>query len=197
MRVYGPLRRRRPIELRLPAPVRVRPLRAIVSSPQAPIRNPQSAIRNGDGRLFLQLPPGPLSRRFLRWARGDTALVRPARRDTQFARGASIMSVTSSLSFFRGEDVTVDFQMTPPADVTGWSISFTLKDTLGGITQNGFPLSATIVDGPRGRFRVAIAAALTAGLAVGRYVWDARRTDSGNKTTLADGYLDLRQEVTP
>ncbi len=107
------------------------------------------------------------------------------------------MSVTSSLSFFRGEDVTVDFQMTPPADVTGWTISFTLKDTLGGTTQTGFPLTAAIVDGPGGRFRVAIASGLTAGLAVGRYVWDARRIDAGNKTTLADGYLDLRQEVTP
>jgi hypothetical protein len=142
-------------------------------------------------------PPGPLTRRFLRWARADIALRRAARSDTRFARGASIMSVTSSLSFFRGEDVTVDFQMTPPADITGWTISYTLKDTLGGTTQNGFPLTATIVDGPGGRFRVAIASGLTAGLAVGRYVWDARRIDAGNKTTLADGYLDLRQEVTP
>jgi hypothetical protein len=162
-----------------------------------PLRRRMGLAQWFDGRLFLQLPPGTLTRRFQRWARADTALNRPARRDTAFIRGASIMSVTSSLSFFRGEDVTVDFQMTPPADITGWTISFTLKDTLGGTTQSGFPLSATIVNGPTGRFRVAIASALTTGLAVGRYVWDTRRTDSGNKTTLADGYLDLRQEVTP
>jgi hypothetical protein len=36
----------------------------------------------------------------------------------------------------------------------------------------------------------------TAGQAVGRYVWDVRRVDAGKKRTLADGYLDLKQEVT-
>jgi hypothetical protein len=52
------------------------------------------------------------------------------------------------------------------------------------------------VDGPRGQFRVSIASADTASLTAGRYVWDCRRTDSGSKATLADGYLDLRREVT-
>jgi hypothetical protein len=107
------------------------------------------------------------------------------------------MSITSNLSWFRGEDVTIDFQMAPPADITGWSISFTLKDTLGGSTQTGFPLAAGVIDGPRGRFRVAIPSSATSSIPAGRYVWDCRRTDPGNKTTLADGWLDLKQEVTP
>jgi hypothetical protein len=104
------------------------------------------------------------------------------------------VSITSNLSFFRGEDITLDFQMTPPVDVTGWTISFKVATTLGGTVQ--FAKSASIIDGPRGKFRVSIASADTSGLTVGRYVWDCRRTDSGNKATLADGYLDLRQEVT-
>jgi hypothetical protein len=107
---------------------------------------------------------------------------------------ASSMSITSHLSFFRGEDITLDFQMTPPSDITGWAITLKVADALGGsvlVTK-----SASIVDGPRGRFRVTLASADTATLAVGRYVWDARRTDSGNRATLADGTLDLRQEVT-
>ena len=104
------------------------------------------------------------------------------------------MSITSHLSFFRGEDMVLDFQMSPVADVTGWTISLKVADALGGTVQ--FAKSATIVDGPRGRFRVNLASADTASLAVGRYVWDARRTDSGSKATLADGTLDLRQEVT-
>jgi hypothetical protein len=33
-------------------------------------------------------------------------------------------------------------------------------------------------------------------MAVGRQVWDVRRTDSGSKVTLAEGTLELRQEVT-
>jgi hypothetical protein len=104
------------------------------------------------------------------------------------------MSVTSQLTFFRGEDIALDFTQTPTEDVTGWTIAFTVKDVLGGTTQ--FSKTATIVDGPRGRWRIGIASADTSGLAVGRYVWDARRTDSGNKATLADGFLDLRQECT-
>lgn len=107
---------------------------------------------------------------------------------------ASSVSITSHLSFFRGEDVTLDFQMTPPADITGWAITFKAADAIGGTVQ--VTKSASILDGPRGRFRVALASADTAALAVGRYVWDARRTDAGFKSTLADGTLDLRQEVT-
>jgi len=107
---------------------------------------------------------------------------------------AAAVSITSHLTFFRGEDVTLDFQMTPPSDVTGWTISLKIADTIGGTVQ--VTKAATITDGPRGRFRVTLASADTASLAVGRYVWDARRTDSGNKATLADGTLDLRQEVT-
>ncbi len=107
---------------------------------------------------------------------------------------AADVSITSHLSFFRGEDLTLDFQMTPPSDVTGWTISLKIADSLGGSVQ--VTKSASIIDGPRGRFRVTLASADTAALAVGRYVWDARRTDAGNKATLADGTLDLRQEVT-
>jgi hypothetical protein len=104
------------------------------------------------------------------------------------------VSITSNLTFFRGEDVTLAFQMAPPSDVTGWTIAFKLADKLGGTVQ--LTKSATIVDGPSGKFQVTLASADTATLPVGRYVWDCRRTDSGNKATLADGYLDLRQEVT-
>jgi hypothetical protein len=104
------------------------------------------------------------------------------------------MSVSSNLTWFRGEDIVLDFEMTPALDITGWTISFKLADQLGGTVQ--FTKSAAIVDGPRGKFRITIASADTASLSAGRYVWDARRTDSGNKATLADGHLDLRREVT-
>jgi hypothetical protein len=103
------------------------------------------------------------------------------------------MSVASHISFFRGEDVVLDFEMTPLADVTGWAITLKVADTLGGAVQ--LTKTATITDGPRGRFRVTIASADTASLSAGRYTWDCRRTDSGAKATLAHGELDLRREV--
>jgi hypothetical protein len=104
------------------------------------------------------------------------------------------MSVTSSIVFFRGEDVTLNFTMRPPTDITGWTLTFTVRDKLGGTTQ--FTKTPTLTSATLGQFRVTIASSDTSGLAVGRYVWDVRREDSGNKTTLADGYLTLKQEVT-
>ncbi|MFO0929160.1 MAG: hypothetical protein U0736_19410 [Gemmataceae bacterium] len=104
------------------------------------------------------------------------------------------MSISSNLTFFRGEDVTLDFQMARRSSVTGWAITFKAADGLGGTVQ--ITKSATVTDGPRGRFRVSLASADTAALNPGRYVWDVRRTDAGSKATLADGYLDLRREVT-
>lgn len=98
------------------------------------------------------------------------------------------------LVLHRGEDVDLVFQLSPPDDCTGWAISLKIAPTLGGSVST--TKSATIVDGPRGIFRVSLASADTSSLAVGRHVWDVRRTDSGEKVTLADGTLDLRQEVT-
>jgi hypothetical protein len=103
-------------------------------------------------------------------------------------------SIAQQLAFHRGEDLTLDFQLVPAADVSAWTVTLKVADKLGGTVQ--FTKSATITDGPRGKFRVVVASADTAALAIGRYIWDCRRTDSGNKTTLADGHIDLKQEVT-
>jgi hypothetical protein len=104
------------------------------------------------------------------------------------------MSISSNLVFYAGEDIVLNFQMTPVQDITGWTITWKAALGLGGTIE--ISESASIIDGPRGRFQVTIASAATASLAVGRYVWDARREDSGNVATLADGYMDLKQPVT-
>jgi hypothetical protein len=122
-----------------------------------------------------------------------------ARADVTPNREASaLMSITSNLVFFRGEDVTVTFTTNPPADITGWTMTFTVRDKLGGTSQFTKTVGSgiTLTNAPLGQFQVTIASADTSSLAVGRYVWDVRREDSGHKTTLADGYIDLRQEVT-
>jgi hypothetical protein len=129
-------------------------------------------------------------------ARAQVSAGLPASPGTVWPLAASdFMSITSNLVFFRGEDVVLNFQMTPPIDVTGWNITWKLATTLGGTVQ--LTKSASIVDGARGQFTVTLASADTSSLPVGRYVWDCRRTDSGNRATLADGYLDLKQEVVP
>jgi hypothetical protein len=152
-------------------------------------------LQEGGGRLILE--PRYIAVDLL-WASTPQG-IRPANVDVKrFAGASSIMSITSNLTWFRGEDVTLQFALTPPyTDITGWTIQLTLKDTLGGTTQGGFPLTATVTDGARGKFQFTIASGLTSSLSVGRYVWDVRRTDLGQKATLADGYLDLKHEITP
>jgi hypothetical protein len=103
-------------------------------------------------------------------------------------------SLAELIVLHRGEDVDLEFQLAPPSDCTGWTITLKVAPTLGGSVST--TKTATIVDGPRGRFRISLASADTSGLTVGRQVWDVRRTDSGSKVTLAEGTLDLRQEVT-
>jgi hypothetical protein len=104
-------------------------------------------------------------------------------------------SQSHRIAFHRGQDVALDFQLSPPEDGTGWNLTLKLAATLGGSIE--VTKTASVTDGPRGYFRVTLAAADTASLAVGRHVWDVRRSDSGHKTTLADGLIDLLQEVTP
>jgi hypothetical protein len=128
-------------------------------------------------------------------AAGDAIKQLRAAGQTTFSlKAGPVMSITQNIRFFRGEDVTLNFAMQPPQDVTGWHLTLTVADSLGGTVR--VTKTATIDDTGRGTFHFAIANADTASLAVGRYVWDVRRTDSGSKSTVADGYLDLAQEVT-
>lgn len=105
------------------------------------------------------------------------------------------MSVQSNLVFFQGEDILLTFTMNPPTDITGWTLTGTIKDKLGGTTQ--FTYTPTITDAGRGVFTVSWTRGQTSALAApGDYVWDVRRTDSGKNTVLAHGQIKLKQPVT-
>ncbi|MGL4553464.1 MAG: hypothetical protein ACRC33_20040, partial [Gemmataceae bacterium] len=90
---------------------------------------------------------------------------------------SALASQPRRLALHRGQDAALDFQLSPPDDCTGWAVTLKLAAALAGAVE--VTKTATVTDGPRGRFRVTLAAADTAALAVGRHVWDARRTDSG------------------
>jgi hypothetical protein len=104
------------------------------------------------------------------------------------------MSAQSNIPFFQGEDLTLNFQMVPPTDITGWTFTSTVKDKLGGTVQ--FNPVVTVLDAGRGRFKAVWPRANTSALAVGDYVWDVRRVDSGNNAVLAHGEATCRQPVT-
>jgi hypothetical protein len=110
-------------------------------------------------------------------------------------RASEAMSVPSNLSFFQGEDIQLNFALTPPTDITGWTLTGTVQNKLGGTTA--FTFTPSIVDAGRGWFQAGFARAQTSNLSPGDYVWDVRRTDSGKNAVLAHGEITLKQPVTP
>lgn len=110
------------------------------------------------------------------------------------------MSIETNFTWFRGEDITLHFAMIPATDITGWSLTFTVKNKLGGTTQftkdNGGTGGLALVSAKAGTFKVTIAKADTQGLTPGGFVYDVKRTDSGSNAILANGTITLRQEVT-
>lgn len=102
------------------------------------------------------------------------------------------MSQESLISFFRGEDILLQFAMDPVVDITGWTLSMKVADQDGTVQ---FTKAGTVTSGSAGTFTMTIDSADTAALTVGGYKWDVRRTDTGAKATLANGELDLKQEI--
>jgi hypothetical protein len=105
------------------------------------------------------------------------------------------MSVQSNIPFFQGEDLLLNFTMQPPTDLTGWTLTSSVKDKLGGTVQ--FTPTASIVDAGRGKFQVVWPRSATSALAPGDYVWDVRRVDAGGNSVLAHGEATCKQPVTP
>lgn len=111
----------------------------------------------------------------------------------------------SLIDLVRAQDVALRFTADRPRSLSGWSVSFTLRTRLGGtaVVTKTVGSGVTLTDAGRGVLTVSLAKAdtssltLTAALASGEgYVWDLKRTDSGNNVVLARGELILAQEVT-
>ena len=114
------------------------------------------------------------------------------------------MPPEQTIRLIRAQDLTIKASMSPPRDITGWTLKFEVKDAIGGSSTVSKTTSSgiTITDAGRGIISIALAKAdtsavtVSSGLAAGKgYVWEIRRTDSGSTTVLARGQLILEQEV--
>ncbi len=110
-----------------------------------------------------------------------------------------------NIQIIRNQDLILRFRMSPPRDITGWTIAFTVRNQLGGTGVLSKTTSAgiTLMTPATGILQVSLAASDTSSLspssALGSgqgYVWDLVRTDSGSRVILARGELILEQEVT-
>jgi hypothetical protein len=114
------------------------------------------------------------------------------------------MAPEQTIRTIRAQDLTLRCTMSPPRDMTGWTITFKVQDALAGTDKITKTVGSgvTITDGPRGIITIALAKADTSGLTVttslaaGKgYVWEIKRTTSGSNLVLARGQLILEQEV--
>ena len=116
------------------------------------------------------------------------------------------MPPEQTLRLIRAQDLTIRAALSPPRDITGWAVTFTVKDGLGGtaVLTKTVGSGITLTDPGQGVVTVALDKADTSALTVSSalpagkgYVWDVKRTDPGHNLVLARGQLILEQEITP
>lgn len=102
------------------------------------------------------------------------------------------MAITSTIGpIYTGEDVQLDFTMSPVENINGWTLVFTVK-----VNEMDAPailsVPGVVTSGPAGTFTVSLSAANTTLLPPNQYVWDVWRIDSGSEVPLALGKLNVR-----
>jgi hypothetical protein len=95
---------------------------------------------------------------------------------------------------YRGEDVALNFTLTPLTDITGWTLSFKVKQRLDDAAAL-LTIAGSITTAAAGTFSVTLSAANTTTLSAGRYTYDVWRTDSGSNAALAIGALTVKGSV--
>jgi hypothetical protein len=108
------------------------------------------------------------------------------------------MPSEQTLEFIRSQDLAITAKFAQPRSISGWSITFQVRDSLGGTSRITKTVGSgiTLKDSGRGVIEIALDKADTSSLAIQSYVWDIKRTDLGANVVLAMGQLILRQEVT-
>jgi len=61
------------------------------------------------------------------------------------------MPVVGSIKVYRGEDITLNFTMVPPRDITGWVISLTVSKSFNNLNKI-FQVTGIITSGPNGKY---------------------------------------------
>jgi len=106
------------------------------------------------------------------------------------------MAVKADISFFKGEDVTIEDTVTGK-NITGWALACAVARGYGQTAEFTKTVGAgiTITDGANGVFQISIDDTDTDALDSGGYVWDVKRTDAGQEAVLTYGDLDLKPKV--
>ena len=91
--------------------------------------------------------------------------------------------LTTSLQIYQGEDKVFSFTLSPVVDITGFTLSFDVKDATTQIITR----VPAITSGPAGTFTVTLIDTNTDAIRTGIYTYDVWRTNTGFETVLAIG----------
>ena len=93
---------------------------------------------------------------------------------------------------YYGEDVTLNFTMTPVENITGWTLQLTVTRALGSVTKV-IQKTGEIISGAAGTFRFILVTTDT-DVAPEVYQYDVWRTNAGNERLLAIGTFTIADQ---
>lgn len=112
------------------------------------------------------------------------------------------MPIYGDFSLVKYEDGILTINMNPPVPIGAWDIRFRLSKRFGSdelisekTVASGFNNQSgiNITDSGQGRFRITVKGSEMSGYDAGNYAFDVTRFTSGSRTTLAQGYLLLKE----
>jgi len=107
------------------------------------------------------------------------------------------MSRLTNIEFFAGEDIELEVTLSPAVNITTWTLTFTLKESLtaaSALVTKTVGSGITITDGANGIFVVSLPAASTNQTAR-KYVYDIWKTNSGGSAVLCNGQCNIKARV--
>lgn len=105
------------------------------------------------------------------------------------------MAIEQSIGpVFRGEAINFRFTLTPTTDITGWTVSFRVKQRVEDATALQ-TVAATLTTPAAGLLTVTLSTAVTTALPDGMYAYDLWRTDSGSEACLSIGGVQVKGSV--
>lgn len=104
------------------------------------------------------------------------------------------MATINNISIYKGEAVVINFTMSPVTDITGWTISLTIRTNANDVGSALLTVAGVVVSAVAGTFKFTLTSAQTK-IAVGNYAYDVQRIDAGGESVLSLGVLAIVQEV--
>ena len=102
--------------------------------------------------------------------------------------------VTQGFTIYRAQHKAIDLAVSPAADITGWTITFSAARALGSSVKAIGPLAASVTNGALGQYRVSLTSAMT-DIRPAEYAYDVWRVDTGLEELLARGTLTVADAV--